>query len=161
MQRLEFPRLLQTVSLLRTNLPAANFKRCKRVHVSSHVLVHVSGAHCHVLRPLRVVVLSCTLQYRWCWWWRTRLPLQETRETGVRSPGREDPLQEGQPSPVFLPGESHDLGVHGVSKSQTWLKRLSTHSTQSICHSLYFLPFIPLPLFWAQDVRKSVLKLVM
>ena len=42
-----------------------------------------------------------------------------------------------QPTPVFLPGESHGqrsraaYTVHGVAKSRTWLKRLSTaqHST--------------------------------
>ena len=38
-----------------------------------------------------------------------------------------------QPTPVFLPGESLDRGawwatVHGVAKSQTRLKRLSTHA---------------------------------
>ena len=37
-----------------------------------------------------------------------------------------------QPTPVFLPGESHDRGawwaaVHRVAKSQTRLKRLSMH----------------------------------
>ena len=36
-----------------------------------------------------------------------------------------------QPPPVFMPGESHDRGawqamVHVVTKSQTWLKPLST-----------------------------------
>ena len=39
-----------------------------------------------------------------------------------------------QPTPVFLPGESHGEGslagyiVHGVSKSRIWLKRLSMHT---------------------------------
>ena len=35
-----------------------------------------------------------------------------------------------QPTPVFLPGESHeqtDLVDHRVAKNQTWLKQLSTH----------------------------------
>ena len=45
-------------------------------------------------------------------------------ETWVRSLGREDPLGqgEGQPTPVFLPGELHgqrQATVHGVSKSWT------------------------------------------
>ena len=36
-----------------------------------------------------------------------------------------------QPTPVFLPGKSHDGGawwtiIHGVTKSQIWLKRLTT-----------------------------------
>ena len=34
--------------------------------------------------------------------------VQEPEETRVRSPGREDPLEEGMATtPVFLPGESH------------------------------------------------------
>ena len=45
----------------------------------------------------------------------------------------------GQPTPVFLPGESHEIlawechrgawwsRVHMVAKSQTWLNRLNTH----------------------------------
>ena len=41
-----------------------------------------------------------------------------------------------EPTPVFLPGESMDRGgwratVHGIAKSQTWLKRLSKHA----CHT--------------------------
>ena len=43
--------------------------------------------------------------------WVKNLPaMQETRETQVQLLGREDPLDEGiQPTPVFLPGESHGL----------------------------------------------------
>ena len=34
-----------------------------------------------------------------------------------------------QPTPIFLPGKSHWQGtVHGVAKSRTWLKWLSTHA---------------------------------
>ena len=33
--------------------------------------------------------------------------MQETRETQVRSLGQEDPLEEEQPTPAFLPGKSH------------------------------------------------------
>ena len=46
-------------------------------------------------------------------------------ETRVRFLGWEDPLEnEWQPTPVFLPGESHDGGawwatVHGVAESDT------------------------------------------
>ena len=53
--------------------------------------------------------------------------------TQVQSLGQEDLLEEAwQPTPVFLPGESHghrSLGaiVHRVAKSQTRLKRLSMH----------------------------------
>ena len=60
------------------------------------------------------------------------LPLmQEMQETQVQSLGREDPPEEGmQHAPVFLPENPMDRGawwamVHGVAKSQTWLKRLS------------------------------------
>ena len=46
---------------------------------------------------------------------------------GASIPGRKDPLEKGmQPTPVFLPGESHGqrslvATVRGVTKSQTWL----------------------------------------
>ena len=33
--------------------------------------------------------------------------MQETQGTRVQSLGREDPLKEWQPTPVFLPGEFH------------------------------------------------------
>ena len=33
-----------------------------------------------------------------------------------------------QPTPVFLPGESHGQRHHRVAKSQSWLKRVSTHT---------------------------------
>ena len=46
-----------------------------------------------------------------------------------------------QPTPVFLPGESHEQRsladtVHRVAKSQTWLKRLSTQHTHTYIYSL-------------------------
>ena len=45
------------------------------------------------------------------------------------------PWRRAQPTPVFLSGESMGRGawratVHGVTKSQTWLKGLSTHTAQ-------------------------------
>ena len=51
----------------------------------------------------------------------------------VQSLGEEDPLEEApQPTPVFLPGESHRgarlATIHGVTKSQTRLKQLSRHA---------------------------------
>ena len=41
--------------------------------------------------------------------WQRNLPaMQEPQEMRVQSLGLEDPLEEGmQPTPVFLPGESH------------------------------------------------------
>ena len=53
--------------------------------------------------------------------------MQETQEMWVRFLGQEDSLEKDmQPTPVFLPGESHGqrslVGtVHGVEKSQTRL----------------------------------------
>ena len=39
---------------------------------------------------------------------RIHLPMRESQETWVRSLGQEDPLEEEkQPTPIFLPGESH------------------------------------------------------
>ena len=58
--------------------------------------------------------------------------MQEIQEMQIRSLGREDPLEEGrQPTPVFLPGKSHEQrSLAGSSlwvvKSQTQLKRVST-----------------------------------
>ena len=61
--------------------------------------------------------------------------MQEMQETWVWTLGQEDPLEDAwQSTPVFLPGESHGQRslegyiVHRVSKSQTRLKRLTTHS---------------------------------
>ena len=51
-------------------------------------------------------------------------------ETGVQSLGWEDPLEKGKTThSSILPGEFH---VHGVTKSQTQLKRLSSSSSSSI-----------------------------
>ena len=50
----------------------------------------------------------------------------------------------GQPTPLFLPGESHDRGdcratVHGVPKSQTVLKQLNlAHIHASLSHMEVF-----------------------
>ena len=45
---------------------------------------------------------------RWLSGKRICLPTQESQETLVQSLNREDPLEKGmQPTPVFLPGESH------------------------------------------------------
>ena len=55
-------------------------------------------------------------------------------ETQVPSLGQKIPWSRAwQPTPVFLPGESHGQGswqatVHRVTKSQTRLKQLSTHT---------------------------------
>ena len=50
--------------------------------------------------------------------------MQEMRETQAQSLGREDPLEEGmQPTPVFLPGESHgQRGLEGHSRgvAESW-----------------------------------------
>ena len=41
--------------------------------------------------------------------------IQERQETGVRSLGREDPLEEEmKPTPVFLSGDSMDRGAAGL-----------------------------------------------
>ena len=66
----------------------------------------------------------------------TCLPVQEKEETGVRSLGQEDPLEEGmgthsrQYSRLENPvdREAWQATVHGVTKSQTRLKRPSTHA---------------------------------
>ena len=51
-----------------------------------------------------------------------------------------------QPTPVFLPGESHGENflvgciVHGVAKSQTWLKWLSMHAHMDRMAACYHKP---------------------
>ena len=65
-------------------------------------------------------------------WWRIQLPMQEVPEKWIRSLGREDSLEKG--IAVFLP---RDRGawramVRGVSKSQTWLKRLGPHACNPV-----------------------------
>ena len=73
----------------------------------------------------------------WRWWQRTCLPLKETWETQVWSLGWEDLWEEGMAAhSVSLPGESRGQRrmagySHGVSKSRTRLKRLSSDVAQS------------------------------
>ena len=53
--------------------------------------------------------------------------MPELQEMWFQSLGREDPLEEGKNTPVFLPGESHVRGawravVHGVERvRQDWV----------------------------------------
>ena len=73
----------------------------------------------------------CLGRASWMAQWIKNFPaVQETQEMWVQSLGWEDPLEEKkrQPTPVFLPEESHDRGasqatVHGVTKSWTQLSR--------------------------------------
>ena len=45
---------------------------------------------------------------RWCWWKRVCMPMHKKEETCFWSLGLEDPWRRAwQPTPVFLPGESH------------------------------------------------------
>ena len=78
---------------------------------------------------------------------RICLPMPETQETWIRSLNREDPLEEEQPAPVFLPRkfpwirEPDGLDtVHGVSKSQTRLNSPLGNSRQ---------------LLWDYKIRRS------
>ena len=79
----------------------------------------------------------CVSVYRWSWWWRTHLPMQET----------EDPLENG----LATHSSSLDLEnpmdrgawwatVHGVTQSQTRLKQLSTNITESLCCTAELTP---------------------
>ena len=63
--------------------------------------------------------------------------MQETQETWVQSLSQEDPLKEGNPTPVFLPGRFHgerSLTSYSawVTKIQTGLKQLSMQHVQDI-----------------------------
>ena len=66
--------------------------------------------------------------------------VQETQEMRVQSLGQEDPLEEGTAAySSILAGESHGQRslegfiVHRVAKSQTGLKRVSTHTCMCMC----------------------------
>ena len=69
-------------------------------------------------------------------------------ETWVQSLGWEDPQRRAwQPTPVFLPGESHgpeEPGglVHGVAKSQTRLSDYIWHQTSKYRNITFFLALI-------------------
>ena len=86
-----------------------------------------------------VTILCCIRDSNWgasqvAQWQRNCLPAQETWETGVRSLGQEDPLEEGIATHSSIlawripwteePGGLPSMGL----QSQTWLKRLGTHS---------------------------------
>ena len=63
--------------------------------------------------------------------------IQETQKTWVQSAGREDPLEKKwQPTPVFLPGESHgqrSLAVYSPKgyKELNMTEQLNTHAVNS------------------------------
>ena len=64
--------------------------------------------------------------------------MQEMQETQVRSLGGKDPLEEGRATHSSIPTwripmdrGAWQAPVHGIAKSQTGLKRLSTAQTQS------------------------------
>ena len=64
--------------------------------------------------------------------------MQELQETQVQALGWEDPLEEGMATPLQYSGLENPVGrgawwarVHGVAKSWTRLRRLSTARTMS------------------------------
>ena len=68
-------------------------------------------------------------------WVKNPPAMQETQEMQIRSLDWEDPLEEGrQPTPVFLPGKSHDQRIlvgyspRGSKKSDT---TEHTHNTRT------------------------------
>jgi len=70
-------------------------------------------------------------------WVKNPSAMQETQEMQVQSLSQGDSLEEGMATHSSVPRESHRqrslVGyiVHGVAKSQTQLKRLSTNSRQA------------------------------
>ena len=75
-------------------------------------------------------------------------------ETRVRSLGWEDPLEVWQPTPVFLPGDSHRqrrATVHRVPKSQkhNWSNLACTHMV------LFQRPYLPSKYLLKRKWRKS------
>ena len=59
--------------------------------------------------------------------------MQETQEMLVRSLSQQDPLEEGKPTPVFLPGES--LGQRTLAGYSPWGCKDSdtTEATEHTC----------------------------
>ena len=61
----------------------------------------------------------------------------DMRDVGlIPESGRSPGGGHGNPTPVFLPGESYGQGawqaaIHGVAKSRTGLKRLHTHTVMA------------------------------
>ena len=60
--------------------------------------------------------------------------MQETQETGIQFLGGEDPLKgrAWQPTPVFLPGESHGQSLVGCSP----LDRKVSDTTEATLHAV-------------------------
>ena len=57
------------------------------------------------------------------------------QETGVQSPGREDPReQEMQPTPVFLPGEAH--GLRSLAGYSPWVRKESDTTEHTLTYKL-------------------------
>ena len=56
---------------------------------------------------------------------KTLPAMQETQEMQVQSLGQEDPLEKWQPTPVFLPGESH--GQRSLTGYSPWGSRRVGH----------------------------------
>ena len=92
------------------------------------------------------------------WWLSGKESACEYRRHGFDLWVRNIPWRKKwQPTPVFLPGESHGQRslagtVHGVAKSLTWLKWLSMHThihpgnhNHNLCHKHmhHFLKFLP------------------
>ena len=63
---------------------------------------------------------------KWHQWYRTCLPMQETLEMPVQSPGQEDPLEDGVTTPLQYSCLENPMDrgnwraiVHRVAKSRT------------------------------------------
>ena len=64
--------------------------------------------------------------------------MQETQETWVPCLGQEDPPDEGmQPTPVFLPGESHEHW--SLALPSTGSQRITEHAHVCMCTYMYVL----------------------
>ena len=76
--------------------------------------------------------------YRWCYWLRTRLPMQETQKTGVQSLSWEDALEEEMATHSSIlawriPGQRSLEGYSSqCRKDRTRLRRLHVHHPSSL-----------------------------
>ena len=114
-----------------------------------------------------VCVCVCVYVYEFPWWLSGKEPAYNARDTGDvgsipgsgRSPGggHGNPLQYSCLEDPMCRG-AWRATVHGVAKSQTWLKWLSTHTRVCVCVCVYpFKILFSMMVCLSQDIDHSCL----
>ena len=135
--------VIEDQTILKIGHLSLNIARCLDSLSNSNLLLSLPFKSIHLIRrffginihiPILVSTSLVAQQYRIC------LGCRRQRRHGFKKIPRR---RAWQPTPVFLPGESMDrrawwARVHRISKSRTWLKRLSMHTRaypQCLSHS--------------------------